>query len=64
MIGKVLCSTNGIHYTTLPTKPSGPTILRAMRSATIEELPWAMFAKGPACTRAGVPCIEKKEKSF
>mmetsp|Transcript_59553 Transcript_59553/g.159574 ORF Transcript_59553/g.159574 Transcript_59553/m.159574 type:complete len:228 (-) Transcript_59553:672-1355(-) len=37
------------------TKPSLPTSLRPILSAIIEEFPWAMFAKGPACTRAGVP---------
>ncbi len=28
-----------------------------MRSATIEELPWAMLAKGPAWTKQGVPSV-------
>ena len=28
-----------------------------MRSATIEELPWAMFANGPAWTKQGVPSV-------
>lgn len=30
------------------TSPSGPTSLRAIRSATTDEFPWAMLAKGPA----------------
>ena len=29
----------------------------AMRSATIDELPCAMLAKGPACTKHAVPSI-------
>mmetsp|Transcript_10753 Transcript_10753/g.25326 ORF Transcript_10753/g.25326 Transcript_10753/m.25326 type:complete len:377 (+) Transcript_10753:521-1651(+) len=37
------------------TYPSLPTSLRAIRSATTDELPCAMLAKGPQCTRAGVP---------
>ena len=32
------------------TKPSGPTSLRPMASATMELLPCAMLANGPACT--------------
>ena len=28
----------------------------------IEEFPWAIFAKGPACTKTGVPCVETKQK--
>mmetsp|Transcript_48822 Transcript_48822/g.99692 ORF Transcript_48822/g.99692 Transcript_48822/m.99692 type:complete len:253 (+) Transcript_48822:129-887(+) len=34
--------------------PSGPTTLSAIWSAMMEEFPWAMFAKGPACTNTGV----------
>jgi len=37
------------------TYPSGPTSLSAILSATIDELPWAMLANGPACTNTGVP---------
>ena len=37
------------------TKPSLPTSLRAILSARMEELPWAMLAKGPAWTKTGVP---------
>mmetsp|Transcript_3120 Transcript_3120/g.9608 ORF Transcript_3120/g.9608 Transcript_3120/m.9608 type:complete len:345 (-) Transcript_3120:385-1419(-) len=37
------------------TKPSGPASLSATSSATMDELPWAMFANGPACTSTGVP---------
>mmetsp|Transcript_2203 Transcript_2203/g.7246 ORF Transcript_2203/g.7246 Transcript_2203/m.7246 type:complete len:273 (-) Transcript_2203:486-1304(-) len=37
------------------TNPSLPTSLRATWSAMMDELPWAMFAKGPACTSTGVP---------
>lgn len=39
----------------LPTKPFSPTIFKASLSASMEELPWAMFAKGPAWTKTGVP---------
>mmetsp|Transcript_13934 Transcript_13934/g.30741 ORF Transcript_13934/g.30741 Transcript_13934/m.30741 type:complete len:327 (-) Transcript_13934:299-1279(-) len=35
-------------------KPSGPTTFRAIWSAMMDELPWAMLAKGPACTNTGV----------
>mmetsp|Transcript_2029 Transcript_2029/g.7063 ORF Transcript_2029/g.7063 Transcript_2029/m.7063 type:complete len:359 (+) Transcript_2029:534-1610(+) len=35
-------------------KPSGPASLSASWSATMDELPWAMLAKGPACTNTGV----------
>ena len=31
------------------------TSLRATRSASTDELPWAMLANGPACTKAGPP---------
>ena len=41
-----------------PTNPFSPTILRASLSAKMEELPWAMLAKGPACTNTGVPCTQ------
>lgn len=27
----------------------------------MEELPWAMLAKGPACTKTGVPCGSKRQ---
>mmetsp|Transcript_7833 Transcript_7833/g.25103 ORF Transcript_7833/g.25103 Transcript_7833/m.25103 type:complete len:341 (-) Transcript_7833:461-1483(-) len=37
------------------TMPSLPASCSATRSATIDELPMAMLAKGPACTRTGVP---------
>ena len=30
---------------------------RAIRVATRELVPWAMFAKGPPCTNAGVPSV-------
>lgn len=40
----------------LPTKPSGPTSFRAILSARMEELPWAMLANGPAWTNTGFPC--------
>jgi len=33
---------------------TGPTTLSAIWSAMTDELPWAMFAKGPACTKTGV----------
>ena len=36
------------------TKPDSPTSLRPTSSARTDELPWAMFAKGPAWTRTGV----------
>lgn len=37
------------------TKPFSPTNFNPMRSATTEEHPWAMLAKGPAWTNTGVP---------
>lgn len=37
------------------TNPSSPTSFRAILSARIEELPWAMLANGPAWTNTGVP---------
>mmetsp|Transcript_17361 Transcript_17361/g.37706 ORF Transcript_17361/g.37706 Transcript_17361/m.37706 type:complete len:273 (-) Transcript_17361:681-1499(-) len=37
------------------TIPSLPTSLRAIWSATTDELPVAMLANGPACTNTGVP---------
>ncbi len=37
------------------TKPSSPTSLSATLSAMMELLPCAMLAKGPACTKTGVP---------
>ena len=40
----------------LPTKPSGPTSFKAILSARMEELPWAMLANGPAWTNTGFPC--------
>mmetsp|Transcript_3448 Transcript_3448/g.5023 ORF Transcript_3448/g.5023 Transcript_3448/m.5023 type:complete len:387 (+) Transcript_3448:543-1703(+) len=36
------------------TNPSGPASFSATWSATMELFPWAMFAKGPACTITGV----------
>mmetsp|Transcript_13111 Transcript_13111/g.52286 ORF Transcript_13111/g.52286 Transcript_13111/m.52286 type:complete len:272 (+) Transcript_13111:631-1446(+) len=39
------------------TKPSEPTSLRAILSATTLLLPCAMFANGPACTNTGVSSI-------
>mmetsp|Transcript_19119 Transcript_19119/g.62755 ORF Transcript_19119/g.62755 Transcript_19119/m.62755 type:complete len:268 (-) Transcript_19119:541-1344(-) len=39
------------------TKPSSPTNFRPTLSATTDELPWAMLAKGPACTSTGVPSM-------
>lgn len=39
----------------LPTNPCGPTSFKAILSAKMEEFPWAMLAKGPACTNTGVP---------
>lgn len=44
----------------LPTKPSRPTNFKASLSASTEELPWAMLAKGPAWTNTGVPCNNEK----
>ena len=35
----------------------GPTSFSAIWSATMEELPCAMLANGPACTKAGVPSM-------
>jgi hypothetical protein len=35
-------------------KPSSPTSFRASWSAMMDELPCAMLAKGPACTKTGV----------
>mmetsp|Transcript_5438 Transcript_5438/g.22536 ORF Transcript_5438/g.22536 Transcript_5438/m.22536 type:complete len:657 (+) Transcript_5438:826-2796(+) len=37
------------------TKPSSPTSRSASLSATTDELPCAMLANGPQCTRTGVP---------
>jgi len=38
------------------TSPSSvPASLSATRSARMEEFPWAIFPKGPACTKTGVP---------
>jgi len=42
-----------IYY--LQTNPFGPTSFKAILSARMEEFPWAMLAKGPACTKTGVP---------
>mmetsp|Transcript_27223 Transcript_27223/g.84633 ORF Transcript_27223/g.84633 Transcript_27223/m.84633 type:complete len:263 (+) Transcript_27223:328-1116(+) len=39
------------------TYPSAPTNFRPTLSATMEELPCAMLAKGPACTSTGVPSM-------
>lgn len=44
----------------LPTKPSGPTSFKAILSAWMEELPWAMLANGPAWTNTGVPCRSRR----
>lgn len=44
----------------LPTKPSRPTSFKASLSASTEELPWAMLAKGPAWTNTGVPCNNQR----
>lgn len=44
----------------LPTNPSSPTSFKAILSANTEELPWAMLAKGPACTNTGVPYRNRK----
>lgn len=49
---------NNIHN--LPTNPFSPTSFNAILSAIMEEFPWAMFAKGPACTNTGVPWIHTK----
>ena len=43
------------NKTDSPTNPSGPTSFKAILSAKIEELPWAMLANGPAWTNTGVP---------
>mmetsp|Transcript_27490 Transcript_27490/g.88806 ORF Transcript_27490/g.88806 Transcript_27490/m.88806 type:complete len:269 (+) Transcript_27490:2100-2906(+) len=43
------------------TKPSWPTSFRPNLSATTDDWPWAMFAKGPQWTMTGVPsrvCIK------
>jgi hypothetical protein len=42
-------------HTSVTTKPSLPTSFRPMASATMELLPCAMLAKGPACT-----CAQRK----
>ena len=42
-------------YMYLQTNPFGPTNFKAILSARMEEFPWAMLAKGPACTKTGVP---------
>lgn len=48
-------STTTVERNDSPTNPSLPTSFRAILSASTEELPWAMLAKGPACTNTGVP---------
>lgn len=53
-------TTTTLKRNDLPTNPSLPTSFRAILSASTEELPWAMLAKGPACTKTGVPCGSRR----
>lgn len=56
-------TTTTLKSSDLPTNPSLPTSFRAILSASTEELPWAMLAKGPACTKTGVPCGSRRTSS-
>lgn len=43
------------------TNPFGPTSFNAILSARMDELPCAIFAKGPACTKTGLPYKKKMQ---
>ena len=54
-------NTYSCHFSKyLQTNPFGPTNFKPILSARMEEFPWAMLAKGPACTKTGVPCGSNK----